>query len=95
MVSASPFHSLAGRAIGFALSSIPDLYAFLSPREDIPHPSDFMLHQVFVKRVEDLQSTDECSGNHIVVTVIHQGHLALEITSYLRLTPGFILVVKW
>ena len=30
--------------------------------------------------MEDLQPTDECSGSHIVIAVIHQGHLAFEIT---------------
>jgi len=39
-----------------------------------------MLHQVFVKGVRDLQPPDGRNTNHIVVVVIHQGHIALEIT---------------
>jgi len=35
---------------------------------------------MFVKGVGDLQPTDEYSDNHIIIAVIHQGHLALEIT---------------
>jgi len=35
---------------------------------------------MFVKGVGDLQPTDECSDNHIIIVVIHQGHLALKIT---------------
>jgi len=66
-------------AIDFAPVSFLDLYVLLSPREDIPHPSDFMLHQVFIKGV-DLQPTDERSGSHIVIAVLHQGPLALKIT---------------
>ena len=27
-----------------------------------------------------MQSTDERSGSHVIIAVIHQGHLALEIT---------------
>ena len=69
-----------GRATSFAPGSILDLYVFLSSREDVPHPGDFLLHQVFVERVGDLQSSDECCSSHVVIVVIHKGHLALEIT---------------
>ena len=34
---------------------------------------------MFVERVRDLQYTDECN-NHLIIAVIHQHHLALEIT---------------
>jgi len=74
-----PFILSFGRATGFVPSSILDLYVFLSSRQDISHLDDFILHQVFV-RVGDLQPTDECSGNHVVIAAIHQGHLALKIT---------------
>ena len=68
-----------GRAIGFVLGNILDLCVFLSPRKDVPHPSDFMLHQMFVG-VADLQPIDERKGSHIVIAVIYQGHLVLKIT---------------
>jgi len=42
-----------------------------------------MLHQVFVG-VRDLQPTDERSGNHVVIAVIHQSHLALKIIDILH-----------
>jgi len=76
-----PFILSFRKVIGFTSSSILDLYVLLSLREDVPHPSDFMLHQVFVKKMRDLQPTDERSDNHVVIEVIHQGHLALKITN--------------
>ena len=76
-----PFILSFRKVIGFTSGSILDLYVLLSPREDIPHPSDFMLHQVFVKRMRDLQPTDERSDNHSVIEVIYQGHLTLKITN--------------
>jgi len=72
-----PFILLFGRATSFAPSCILDLYVFLSLREYVPHPGDFMRHQAFVEGVGDLQPTDERSGNHIVIAIIHLGHLAL------------------
>jgi len=38
-----------------------------------------MLHQVFIG-VGGLQPADEHSGSHSAIAIIHQGHLALEIT---------------
>ena len=35
---------------------------------------------MFVEGVGDLQPTNEYSGSHIVIAVIHKGHLALKIT---------------
>jgi len=68
------------RATDFDPSSILNLYVFLSSREDVPHPGNCVLHQVFVERVRELQPNDERCGSYVVIIVIHQGHLALEIT---------------
>ena len=73
-----PFIPSFGRAIGYVPRSILDMYELLSTREDVPHPGDFTLHQAFVG-VGDLQPTDERRGKHVVIAVIHQGHLALKI----------------
>ena len=67
-----------GTVIGFTSGSILDLYVLLNLREDVSHPSDFMLHQVFVKGMRDLQPTDEHNGSHIVIEVIHQGNFDFE-----------------
>ena len=75
-----PFILSFGRATGFVPSSILNLHVLLSLREDVPHPGNFMLHQIFVERVGNLQPIDERSENHIVIAVIHQGHLTLKIT---------------
>jgi len=49
---ASPL--LSGRAIDCASGRILDLNVFLSPREDITHLGDFVLHQILVKGASDL-----------------------------------------
>ena len=51
--------SSPGRAIDCSPGHILDLDVFLGPREDLLYLSDFVLHQVLVKRVSDLQPTDE------------------------------------
>ena len=51
--------------------------------EDISHLGDLMFHQMLVEGVSDLHPTDERGGTHIVIAVIHQNHLALEITDIL------------
>ena len=80
MVSVLPFIPLFWRVTGLTPGSILNMYAFLSLREDVPHPGDFILHQVFIERAEDLQPTDEHSGSHIIIAFIHHDHLTLEIT---------------
>ena len=75
-----PFILSFVRVIGYAQGSILDLYVLLSLRENVPHLDNFMLHQVFVEGIGELQPTDERIGSHVVIAVIHQGHLALEIT---------------
>ena len=78
--------------IDCASGRILDLDVLLSPREDVPHFGDFMLHQVFVKIVGDLQPAGERNSNHIIIAVIHQGHLALEIIDVVFETlPGIHL----
>jgi len=79
MTSSYPLVFPSGRAIDCVSGRILDVDVFLSPREDVPHFGDFMLHQVFVKIVGDLQPAGERNSNHIIIAVIHQGHLALEI----------------
>ena len=59
------------RAIDYVSYHILDLNILLNPREDVPHPDDFMLHQVFVEGVGDLQPTDERNDSHVVIAVIH------------------------
>ena len=66
-----------GSAIDCALGRILNLDVLLGPKENILHLGDFVLHQMFVERVGDLQPTD---GSHVVIAVIHQSHLALKIT---------------
>ena len=68
-----------GRAIGCVLGCILDLDVFLSSREDVPPPDDFIFHQLLVEKVGKLHPTNECSSNHVVIALIHQVHLALEI----------------
>ena len=80
MVYVSPLHSFIRRVTGLTPGSILNMYAFLRLREDVPHPGDFILHQVFIERAEDLQPTDEHSGSHIIIAFIHHDHLTLEIT---------------
>ena len=84
----SPFILPCGRALGCITGCILNLNVFLSSKEVVPHLGDFMLHQVLVEEVGDLQSTDECCGSHIVVTVIDQSHLALEKTDIVLRLPG-------
>jgi len=43
---------------------------------------------MLVEGVSDLQPTDEHSGSHIVVGVIHQGYLALKITDIVFEAPS-------
>jgi len=74
-----PFIPSFWRANGFVSGSILDLYVYLSPREDVPHPGDFLLYQVFVG-VGDLQPIDEHNDSHVIAVAIHQGHLTLKIT---------------
>ena len=59
-----------------------------------------MLHRVFVG-VRDLQPTNKRSGNHVIVAIIHQGHMVLKITdvmfealSGLHLHHGEVIVLK-
>ena len=70
MVSISPLHSLVWESDWSAPGNILDLDVLLSLRENVPHPRDFMLQQVFVG-VRDLQPTDEHSGSHVIIAVIH------------------------
>ena len=74
------FILLFGRATDFTPCNILNLYVFLSSREDVPHSGDFMLHQVFVEGLRDLQPTDKRNDSHVVIAIIHQRHLALEVT---------------
>ena len=80
MVYVLPLHSFVWESDWFRLCSILDLYVLLSSREDVPHPGDFMLYQVFAERAKNLQPIDEHCSNHVAVAFIHQVHLALEIT---------------
>jgi len=66
-----PFIFSFKKTTSFVPRSILDLYVFLNPRDDVQHPGDFMLHQVFVEGMKDLQPIDERSDNHIVIAVIH------------------------
>ena len=52
----------------------------LRASENVSHLDDLVLHQMLGKEVVDVQPTDERGGNYVVITVIHQSHLALEIT---------------
>jgi len=54
-----------------ALRVILDLDVLLGPREDVPHLDDFILHQVLIERIGDLQPTNERHDSNIVVAVIH------------------------
>ena len=54
-----------GRVIGSISGSILDLDIFLSSREDVPHPGDFVLHQVLTEGMGDLQPIDEHRGSHV------------------------------
>ena len=76
----SPFILPCGRALGCITGCILNLNVFLSSKEVVPHLGDFMLHQVLVEGVSDLQPTDECRSSHAIIVVIHQGYLPLEIT---------------
>jgi len=62
------------------LRSIFNLNILLDASENVPHLGDLVFHQMLVEGMGDLQSTDERGGSHFVITVIHQGYLALEIT---------------
>jgi len=42
-----------------------------------------VFHQMFLEIVGDLQPTDEHDDSHAVIAIIHQSHLALEITDIL------------
>jgi len=47
---------------------------------------------MFVEGVRDLQPTDEDSSGYILVTAVHQGHLALEVNNMaLQTRPSFHL----
>ena len=75
-----PFIPLLGSAISCTSDSILDLYIPLSQREDVPHLGYFILHQLLVEKVSDLQPIDECSSNFVIIAIIYQVHLALEIS---------------
>ena len=47
---------------------------------------------MFVEEVRDLHPTNERGGNHVVIAIIYQSHLALEITDILF--PGLYLEGK-
>ena len=78
VASTSPLILSSGRVIDCALGRILD--SSEPERGCPPHLSDFMLHQVLVEGMSDLQPTDELRDSYIVVAIIRQGHLDLEIT---------------
>jgi len=77
------FAPLLGGAVGKTPGSILNLNILLSVSEDVPHLGDLVFHQMLVEGRGDLHHTDERGGNHVVIAVIHQSHLALEITDLL------------
>jgi len=60
----------------------------LGPGQDLTHPHDVMLQQVFVLGVRDLQPTDECEYRDIILAIGNLGKLALEVVDVgWRLSP--------
>jgi len=70
---------LSREATGHGPSCLFYLDVLLSPYEDIPHLGDDILHQMFVKKVNDLQPTDEGVSGYVLATVVYQGHLVLKV----------------
>ena len=77
--SASRLRSLFMGESDRTSSRLFDLHVFLHPDENVPHLGDIVLHQMLVKRVGNLQPTDECSGEYIFIVVVHRSHLLMEI----------------
>ena len=76
-------------------SRLFNLYVLLCPDKDIPHLGDIVLHEMFVKRVGDLQPTDDGNNVYVLITVVYQGHLALKIVDIvLQTLPQFYLDCK-
>jgi len=67
-------------AVGCAPGRIFNADVLLDPKENVPHFSDFVFHQVFIEGVGDMQLTDERCRRDVFDAVIYQSHLALDIT---------------
>ena len=70
--------TLFGGAVGCATGRVLNLDILLDPEENVSHFGDFVLHQVLVERVGDLQPTDERCGRNFFIAVIYPSHLALK-----------------
>ena len=68
--SVSPLRPLLGGVVGRTSVSILNLTILLDASENVPHLDDLMFHQMFVKRVRDLQSIDEHDGSDVIIVVI-------------------------
>jgi len=75
-----PLTTLFRGTVGYVPGSIFNLDVVLDPKEDVPHFSDFVFNRVLVKKVGDLQLTNECCRHIIFITVMYLSHLALVIT---------------
>ena len=58
-------------ALGCALGHVINLDILLDPKEDIPHIGNFVLYQVLVERVGDLQLIDERCRRNVFIAVIY------------------------
>jgi len=69
-----PVTALLGGAVGCATGRIFNLDVLLNLKEDVPHLGDFVLHQMLVKGVGDLQPTEEHCRRSVFNTVIYHSH---------------------
>ena len=51
------------------------MHVLLRLDKNVSHLGDIVLHQMLVKRVGDLQPTDECSGGYVFTAVVNQSWL--------------------
>ena len=60
VASAFSLVALFGGAVGYTPGCVFNMNILLDSEENVSHLGDFVLHQVLVKRVGNLQPTDEC-----------------------------------
>jgi len=80
VASAFPLIVLFWGAVGYAPCRIFNLNVLLDLKEDVSHVCGFMLHQILVKGVDDLQPSDESCCRNVFIAVIYLSHLSLKIT---------------
>ena len=70
--------AMVERRVGRAFHCFLHLNVRLGSVQDLTPTSDIVLHQMFVQRVGDSQSANECAGD-IFTAVVHLGQLILEV----------------